>query len=95
MMCAWQDEEEKAAKISDITHKKHLTMGATLKANKARLRNIQSALSRSHKTPIEDVSDSEEDSSCSDSEDDIGFSVEEGEDVNDEAALLTFSEILF
>ncbi|KAG1895017.1 uncharacterized protein F5891DRAFT_1194680 [Suillus fuscotomentosus] len=92
-----QDEEEKAAKISDITHKKHLAMGATSKANKARLRNIQSALSRSHKTTIEDVSDSEEesDSSCSDSEDDIGFSVEEGENVNDEAALLTFSEILF
>ncbi|KAG1894370.1 uncharacterized protein F5891DRAFT_985117 [Suillus fuscotomentosus] len=75
------DEEEKAAKISDITHKKHLAMGATSKANKAHLRNIQSALSRSHKTTIEDVSDSEEesDSSCSDSEDDIGFSVEEGE----------------
>ncbi|KAG1765350.1 hypothetical protein EDD22DRAFT_845462 [Suillus occidentalis] len=70
-------------------------MGATSKVNKARLRNIQSALSRSHKTTIEDVSDSEEDSSCSDSKDDIGFSVEEGEDVNDEAALLTFSEILY
>jgi hypothetical protein len=35
-----QDEEEKAAKISDISHKKHLAMGATSKANKARLRNI-------------------------------------------------------
>ncbi|KAG1878842.1 hypothetical protein F4604DRAFT_1923521 [Suillus subluteus] len=126
-------------------------MGVKSKANKARLRNIQSALSRSHKATVEDVSDSEEEhyfpkhifrpgatnltaeeesdddsyveqldkgeedqdndlqdfinridvfrdedpSSCSDSEDDIEFSMEEEAEIQDEAALLTFSEILF
>ncbi|KAG2030472.1 hypothetical protein BDR03DRAFT_987053 [Suillus americanus] len=88
-------DDEKAAKISDITHIKHLLMGVKSKANKAHLRNIQSALSRSHKATVKDVSDSEEDSSCSDSEDDMEFSVEEEGDIQDEAALLTFSEILF
>ncbi|KAG1838092.1 hypothetical protein DFJ58DRAFT_838425 [Suillus subalutaceus] len=94
-MCLGRTEEEKAAKISDITHIKHLSMGVKSKANKARLRNIQSALSKSRKATVEDVSDSEEDSSCSDSEDDMEFSVEEEGDIQDEAALLTFSEILF
>ena len=52
--------KEKAAKINDITHIKHLSMGVKSKANKAHLRNIQSALSRSHKATVKDVSDSEE-----------------------------------
>ncbi|KAG1833305.1 hypothetical protein DFJ58DRAFT_847841 [Suillus subalutaceus] len=94
-MCLGRTEEEKAAKISDSTHIKHLSMGVKSKANKARLRNIQSALSKSRKATVENVSDSEEDSSCSDSEDDMEFSVEEEGDIQDEAALLTFSEILF
>lgn len=46
-MCLGRTEEEKAANISDITHIKHLSMGVKSKANKARLRNIQSALSKS------------------------------------------------
>ncbi|KAG1814253.1 uncharacterized protein BJ212DRAFT_1300580 [Suillus subaureus] len=126
-------------------------MGVKSKANKAHLRNIQSALSRSHKATVKDVSDLEEEhyfaehifgpratnltakeesdddsyieqpdegeedkdndlqdfinridvfgdedlSSCSDSKDDMEFSVEEEAEIQDEATLLTFSEILF